>query len=771
MAISLYCHNLNAYEAAVSMLSRTGKAAIIHPTGTGKSFIGFKLCEDNPDKRICWLSPSEYIYETQMENWQDAGGSAPANIAFFTYARLMLMEEAALAELRPDYIILDEFHRCGAEMWGAGVERLLNLYPSAPLLGLSATNIRYLDQQRDMADELFDGNIASQMTLGDAIVQGILSPPRYVMALYSYEKDLERLRRRIRSAKNKAVQDAAKECFEKLRRALANAEGMDEIFDRHMTDRSGKYLVFCSNAAHMDEMIAKVPEWFAKVDPAPHIYRAYADDPSTRKAFAAFKEDGSEHLKLMFCINMLNEGVHVDDVSGVILLRPTVSPIIYKQQIGRALSAGKKTDAVIFDIVLNVENLYSISFVQEEMRAAITYYRYLGDYKRIVNESFRLIDETRDCKRLFSELEQTLNASWELMIAEARRYYREHGDLIVPAKYKTDGGLSLGSWLNLQRNKYKGKAAGHLTDDQIAQLNELGIVWDSYHDLSWERNYLEAKAYYDCFGDLNVPFRYVAESGFPLGIWIARMRAVYADRRTGVLNGERIRKLEEIGMTWAAVSSQWEQNYREAADYFREHGDLLVPGTYVTPSGLKLGNWIAHLRMAKKGKGSQRITQDQIVRLEMIGMVWDVEEERWRAGYEAAKEYSRTYGNLFVPLTYQAPGGFDLGSWINLRRKQYKRGTLDQTKVRALERLGMRWDVHGEHWDEMYAEAKAYYESHGDLRVPRKHRTARGYDLGEWVAKMRRKRADLNENQVRALNRIGMSWRSGTGIPSVQVRG
>ena len=65
---------------------------------------------------------------------------------------------------------------------------------------------------------------------------------------------------------------------------------------------------------------------------------------------------------------MLNEGVHIEDVSGVILLRPTVSPIIYKQQIGRALSASKTTNAVIFDIVNNIDNLYSIDEIREEMR-------------------------------------------------------------------------------------------------------------------------------------------------------------------------------------------------------------------------------------------------------------------------------------------------------------------------------------------------------------------------------------------------------------------
>ena len=50
--LSLYPHNRTAYEATIAMLKETGKAAVIHPTGTGKSMIAFKLCEDNPGKRI-----------------------------------------------------------------------------------------------------------------------------------------------------------------------------------------------------------------------------------------------------------------------------------------------------------------------------------------------------------------------------------------------------------------------------------------------------------------------------------------------------------------------------------------------------------------------------------------------------------------------------------------------------------------------------------------------------------------------------------------------
>ena len=197
MSLQLFEHNQAAFNAALEMLHDTGKAAIVHPTGTGKSYIGFKLCEQFSDKTICWLSPSEYIYKTQLENLkEDSDGWQPENVKFFTYAKLMMMTDSELSEIKPDYIILDEFHRCGAEMWGEGVDRLLELYPDVPLLGLTATAIRYLDNQRNMVNELFDGNIASEMTLGEAIVRGILNPPKYIMSVFAYQEDYKRLESR-----------------------------------------------------------------------------------------------------------------------------------------------------------------------------------------------------------------------------------------------------------------------------------------------------------------------------------------------------------------------------------------------------------------------------------------------------------------------------------------------------------------------------------------------------------------------------------------------
>ena len=89
--LELYDHNQIAYDAAVAMLRQTGKACVVHPTGTGKSFIGFKYCADHPEENVLWLAPSAYIYHTQLENWAAAGGEALNNITFTCLVKFMFI--------------------------------------------------------------------------------------------------------------------------------------------------------------------------------------------------------------------------------------------------------------------------------------------------------------------------------------------------------------------------------------------------------------------------------------------------------------------------------------------------------------------------------------------------------------------------------------------------------------------------------------------------------------------------------------------------------
>ena len=767
MAISLFPHNETAYNAAISMMEETGKAAIVHPTGTGKSFIGFKLCEDNPNKKICWLSPSEYIFKTQLENLSAVSdGYAPNNIAFFTYARLMNLSAEEIGDIKTDFIVLDEFHRAGAEEWGKGVQRLLKCYDNRPILGLSATNVRYLDNQRDMASELFDGNIASYMTLGEAIVRGILNAPKYVLSVYSCRKSLKKYEERVKRQKSKATRDAAEEYLEKLRRELEKADGLNEVFEKHITEKSGKYIVFCSDYEHLCEMTEKVPEWFGGIDENPHIYKAYSEDPSTDEAFAAFKQDDSEHLKLLFCIDMLNEGVHVDDVSGVILLRPTVSPIIYKQQIGRALSASKKTNPVIFDIVLNIENLYSIGSIEEEMQIATAYYRSRGEGDKIAVENFRIYDEVKECRSLFNRLNDALSASWEYMYSVAKRYYETHGNLEVEKRYITEEGYSLGTWLNTQRLVNAGKSRGILTAEQVEKLNAIGMRWESVRDISWEKYYAVAKEYFAEHGNLLPPITDKLYRGVKLSRWIAQLRSY---RKSGIcsayLTDERIKLLDEIGMVWDVPDYLFEKNYAALLDYYKENGNADVPSYYVTADGLRLGAWVFNTRSRKNGIGKgAELTDEQIKRLDELGFSWEGRHKNtWDKAYLAVCEYKKKYGDLKIPVAYVTADGLALGRWI---RYQIDVGEkLPEEKKEKLLALGVSFEK-TDSWEEKYALLKQYYAEHGDLKIPANY-VVEGVWLARWLSEQKArlngkstgrsgKKKTLTEEQAKRLMSLGV---------------
>lgn len=751
--IKLYSHNQKAYDLAVTMLKDTKKAAIVHPTGTGKSFIAFKLCEDHPDKIICWLSPSEYIFSTQLENlYQATNGYKPNNIVFFTYAKLMGMSKEEVQAIHPDYIVLDEYHRAGATYWQKGVEQLLFTYLDVPVLGLSATNIRYLDNQRDMAQELFDGKIASQMSLGEAIVRGILNPPKYVLSMYYYQNTLEKYERRVKKTKSKVARDNAEKCLEELRRTLEKAEGLDVIFKKHMTDPHGKYIVFCSNKEHMDQMM-KHTEWFTKVDKKPHMYSVYSSDPGADKAFKDFKEDNdNNHLRLLYCIDALNEGIHVDDISGVILLRPTVSPIVYKQQIGRALSASKKTNAVIFDIVLNIENIYSIDSIKEEMQVATSYYRSLGEADEIINEKFKIIDEVRNCRELFEKLNDALTATWDMYYASAKQYYQENGNLEVPARYITEEGYALGSWLNNQKAIRKGTIVGKLTEDQIQKLDSIGMIWDSL-DYFWEQNFKLAKEYYLTYGNLDIPTNFKSKDGKHLGNWILRQRQLY---KSNSLTDEQIKKLDSIGMDWMdRVDRVWENGFIEAKNYSEEYGNLSVPKNYRTKTDFPLGIWIQRQRSLYK---NNKISENRIKRLTDVGMKWN--PDNWESRFNLVKQYYEEHGNINISQKEVIQGVW-LGKWIVSQKKAMDSGKLTEHQVQMLKTLPMEEVGRKDNlWWSMYEEAKKYYEEFGNLNIPVNYLTSNGKKLSDWIIRQRRnyKLGKMPSEHKEKLDDIGFIW-------------
>ena len=135
------------------------------------------------------------------------------------------------------------------------VERLLKICEKAKVVGLSATHIRYLDGQRNMAEELFNNNIASQITLGEAIVLGILKAPKYVTAIYNYSNELRKYHKWVSHLRQQGLKKEAEKYLEMLRRSLERSIGLKEVFNKHITKNDGKYIIFCAGYDHMQEMI------------------------------------------------------------------------------------------------------------------------------------------------------------------------------------------------------------------------------------------------------------------------------------------------------------------------------------------------------------------------------------------------------------------------------------------------------------------------------------------------------------------------------------
>lgn len=263
--LNLHEHNKIAYEKVKTFFQVNNRCCVIHPTGTGKSFISLALIADHLDDNILYVT--SYAKDLQQfESKMNEYLGDCENVDTCLYSGLQRMPYKDYT-----YIILNEMHRAGAAEWERFLKALLKQLPDAKILGLTATPIRYLDDNRNMAEELFDGNIASEITLQDAILQGLLPVPHYITGVFSYEEDIRKAEQKLLDNKEKKEYTKAKCILEQAKRNLELSKGIDQIFREKMEKTHGKYLVFCRNYEHMQQMMEKSREWFSWLDTKPHL--------------------------------------------------------------------------------------------------------------------------------------------------------------------------------------------------------------------------------------------------------------------------------------------------------------------------------------------------------------------------------------------------------------------------------------------------------------------------------------------------------------------
>lgn len=198
-------HNKETYEKVKSILQTNNKTCVIQPTGSGKSYLILKLIESYAEKGrdIIVIEPQKYIFD-QLQKKMEKYELLSDNVKFLTYSALGKADDEKIQEYHsPKLVLVDEMHRAGAPTWNIGLQKMINTFSKdCKYIGFSATPIRFLDGKRNMAEELFDGCIANEISLADAILNRILPLPRYIAGLYTYENEVNTIIGKIQSSHN-----------------------------------------------------------------------------------------------------------------------------------------------------------------------------------------------------------------------------------------------------------------------------------------------------------------------------------------------------------------------------------------------------------------------------------------------------------------------------------------------------------------------------------------------------------------------------------------
>lgn len=731
MSMTLNPVNEAAFQKAVQSLETLNRAAVFHPTGTGKSCIAWKVVEAHPQTTFFWLvAGAQRLALRQAELTRYNGGTLPGNVRFCDCEKLAAAtpeQWVRLGEQKPGCIVLDCYHELSAVCWAQSVQKLLRMCPQAKVLGLGVPNGAPVCAA---AQELFADCIVSHMTVAEAMAAGTMPvPSAYAALLWPQEEELATLRARIKNLCMPKGDTSLRVQYEELSWSLRQVENLTVLLPRLLSDTSGHYLVLFESAAYQEKLGTELEQLLRTVDPAVRFYAADHACFADSAAVETFLSDTAPGPKALLCVNAPGVQQPLEGLAGVILVRQSSLMSTFKQMLCRALVAAGSRSVPVFDLVAQFEGLGNGRTLQRDCTEAMT-------RAGSKTPGFRQERPMQQTYRLYGKLRREMEARWEVLCQAAADAAVKEGTLELPRSYTIHSGVPVGKWLELQRQVQAGQRPGRLTAEQAAKLEKLGIRWNHRLEAAWEKGFASAQKYRTEHGDLLVPVRYRDKNDFALGEWIVYNRQRYLG---GNLTQNRIERLEAIGMVWSTSNDLWEQNYAAATQYYLEHGDLEVPIKYETPSGFGLGVWLGAQRAAHK---AGELPQEQLERLDALGMDWTNRNDRkWMSLYDVAAAYYHEHGNLNVPSEYVTPDGVLLGKWVARQRYAYLNPDRSSARVTPerkalLDKLGMVWEKY-DPWQERYDLALAYKTEHGDLEIPSVYKTADGVWLGSWVNRQR----------------------------------
>lgn len=768
MSMTLNPVNEAAFQKAVQSLETLNRAAVFHPTGTGKSCIAWKVVEAHPQTTFFWLvAGAQRLALRQAELTRYNGGTLPGNVRFCDCEKLAAAtpeQWVRLGEQKPGCIVLDCYHELSAVCWAQSVQKLLRMCPQAKVLGLGVPNGAPVCAA---AQELFADCIVSHMTVAEAMAAGTMPvPSAYAALLWPQEEELATLRARIKNLCMPKGDTSLRVQYEELSWSLRQVENLTVLLPRLLSDTSGHYLVLFESAAYQEKLGAELEQLLRTVDPAVRFYAADHACFADSAAVETFLSDTAPGPKVLLCVNAPGVQQPLEGLAGVILVRQSSLMSTFKQMLCRALVAAGNRSVPVFDLVAQFEGLGNGRTLQRDCTEAMT-------RAGSKTPGFRQERPMQQTYRLYGKLRREMEARWEVLCQAAADAAAKEGTLELPRSYTIHSGVPVGKWLELQRQVQAGQRPGRLTAEQAAKLEKLGIRWNHRLEAAWEKGFVSAQKYRTEHGDLLVPVRYRDKNDFALGEWIVYNRQRYLG---GNLTQNRIERLEAIGMVWEKYDP-WQERYDLALAYKTEHGDLEIPSVYKTADGVWLGSWVSRQRQAlNSGSSALSSERRKLLRTLFKGERrpsdpaadhGTVREANWERNFRSAARYARKYKHLLVPASYVDSDGVRLGVWVsNLRAARKNRPDSYQVTpahIKKLNSIGMVWDARDAKWGTAYQQAKAYYKAHGNLHAAANYKSDEtGFCLGDWLRRMREwdttHDPKLTPERRAMLDKIGMEW-------------
>lgn len=361
-------------EALLNFNNGVKKQAIVQATGTGKSYIIYNIIKHFKEKdkefKVLYLSPSNNINEQFDSRIPDKW-----NIHILTYQMLHSLRKGKQLDnpefLGYDMIILDELHRANAEEWNKSFKELAKRNPKALYLGATATPKRMdqLDTNKDTVDELFDGISVSNLSLAQAINYNILIAPEYYVGVFKIKEQVDDIESKYVSNQDTFIDnEPLREKLREMRAEWEKTTGEKEVFDRVFEgrkDKDYKFIVFCPNKDFIHNNRFTIADNLSiSLNCKVKTYEFYTG--SGDKGWENFKA-AKEGVHLLFVVEMLNEGYHLEGLDGAIMYRGTDSHIIYYQQLGRVLSVSNTKAPIVIDMVNNQAQFSRIRELKEDV--------------------------------------------------------------------------------------------------------------------------------------------------------------------------------------------------------------------------------------------------------------------------------------------------------------------------------------------------------------------------------------------------------------------